>query len=91
LTDIGFNYSVFQDIEIFYWTVNGTFGWFVSVILINQLPEIKVKDEFLPDKSRTARFVKCGNYFSSRKNSKYKLVFLRALMNPRWLAAGNPD
>jgi len=35
----------------------------------------------MPDKRRTARFAECGKYFSSSKNSKYKLVFLRALVN----------
>ena len=33
----------------------------------------KIKDSSLLDKSRTARFVKYGNYISSRKNSKYKI------------------
>jgi len=37
---------------------------------IDQLPAVKISGAVLSDKSRTARFVKCGNYFSSRKNSK---------------------
>jgi hypothetical protein len=49
---------------------------------------IKVNTPFVLNKSRTAHFVKCGNYLSSRKNSKYKLVFLRATMNLRLQPAG---
>ena len=58
---------VFEDIEIFYWTVNGDIGWF-GCESINQLLDVKIEGGIMPGKSRTARFVKCGNYRSIRKN-----------------------
>jgi hypothetical protein len=67
----------FPDIEIFYWTVMGR--WMVCVCDPYQsTSDTKVSGKCLLDNSRTAHFIKCGNYFPDRINSKNQIVVLRA-------------
>ena len=62
---------VFEDIEIFYWTVKRGHWMVCGCGPINQLPYVKIEGGVMSGKSRTARFVKCGIYHSIRKNSMY--------------------
>jgi hypothetical protein len=43
--------------------------------------DTKISGKCLLDNSRTAHFIKCGNYFPVRINSKSQIVVLRALNN----------
>jgi hypothetical protein len=69
LTEIGFTCSVLKDIEVFYWTVNGDIGWF-EVQSSQSTSNTKVGRAALQNKSRSARFADCGNYFPARKTRR---------------------
>ena len=61
--------SVLKDIEIFYWTVNGTLDG-LRLGPCQSTSGTNVGGGHKVDKSISARFVKCGNYLSRRKNSR---------------------
>jgi hypothetical protein len=61
--------SAFKDIEVFYWTVNGTFGWF-EPRSYQSTSLTKIAGGKGMNKRGTAHFEKYGNYRPGSKIAK---------------------
>jgi hypothetical protein len=60
---------VLKDIEVFYWTVNGTFGWF-EARSSQSTSDTNVAGGGRMGKRRNARFGEIGKYLLYRKCSR---------------------
>jgi hypothetical protein len=76
LIDIGSS-QFFTDIEIIYWTVNGTLDGFQDMNPHQSTSGTKINDRQLPTKSRIALFILFGNYIYIRTNAQKKVGYFR--------------